>query len=62
MSNADSPTRYQAVGLHTVANLPHWDRLDADVREAVDVVGRVLPFRTTRYVVDHLIYWSRAPA
>ena len=34
---------------------------DADVREAVEVVGRVLPFRTNRYVVDHLIDWSRVP-
>ncbi len=61
MSNADSPTRYQAVGLHTVAKLPYWERLDASVREAVDVVGRVLPFRTNQYVVEHLIDWSRAP-
>ena len=61
MSNADNPTRYQAVGLHTVAKLPYWERLDASVREAVDVVGRVLPFRTNQYVVDHLIDWSRAP-
>ena len=61
MSSTDYPTRYHAVGLHNVADVPYWDRLDADVREAVDVVGRVLPFRTNRYVVDHLIDWSRVP-
>ena len=61
MSSTDDPTRYHAVGLNNVADLPYWDRLDADVREAVDVVGRVLPFRTNRYVVDHLIDWSRVP-
>ncbi len=55
------PTRYQAVGLNTIASLPQWERLDPDVREAVEVVGQVLPFRTNRYVVDHLIDWSRVP-
>ena len=61
MSSTDHTTRYQAIGLHNVTDLPYWDRLNADVREAVDVVGRVLPFRTNRYVVDHLIDWSRVP-
>ena len=61
MSSTDYPTRYHAIGLHNVADVPYWDRLDPDVREAVDVVGRVLPFRTNRYVVDHLIDWSRVP-
>ena len=56
-----TPTRYQVIGLHNVADSPSWDRLDADVREAVEVVGRVLPFRTNQYVVDHLIDWSRVP-
>ena len=61
MATADYPTRYQVIGLHNVADSPSWGRLDADVREAVEVVGRVLPFRTNRYVVDHLIDWSRVP-
>jgi KamA family protein len=35
--------------------------LDPDLREAVEVVSLVLPFRTNRYVVDHLIDWDRVP-
>jgi L-lysine 2,3-aminomutase len=62
MSDTEYPTRYQVVGLQNVADLPGWDGLDAEVREAVEVVGRVLPFRTNRYVTDHLIDWSRVPA
>ena len=61
MSDATVPMPYQAFGLHNVADLPHWNRLDPDTREAITVVGQVLPFRTNRYVVDHLIDWSRAP-
>ena len=61
MATADYPTRYQVVGLHNVADSPSWAQLDTDVREAVEVVGRVLPFRTNRYVIDHLIDWSRVP-
>ena len=41
MATADYPTRYQVIGLHNVADSPSWGRLDADVREAVEVVGRV---------------------
>ena len=56
-----TPTKYEAIGLHNVAKLPQWDTLHSDVREAIEVGGHVLPFRTNRYVVDHLIDWSAVP-
>ena len=54
-------SRYQAVTIHNVARLPQWQRLPADLREAVEVTARVLPFRTNMYVVEHLIDWERVP-
>jgi L-lysine 2,3-aminomutase len=60
----DSPAvsaRYAPVTLSNVARAPEWSSLDADLREAVEVVARVLPFRTNRYVMEELIDWSRVP-
>ena len=54
-------TKFRAVGLNNVRQLPKWDLLDGHLREAIEVVGRVLPFRTNRYVTDHLIDWSKVP-
>ena len=54
-------TRYRPVDLRNVAKMPHWERVDADLRAAIRVVGEVLPFRTNRYVMDELIDWSSVP-
>ena len=54
-------TGFQAIGLHNIAKWPQWESIAPDVREAVEVVGSVLPFRTNRYVLDELIDWSRVP-
>ncbi len=54
-------TKYHVVDLRNVSEVAHWGLLDADVRHAVEVVGRVLPFRTNQYVMDYLIDWSRVP-
>tara|TARA_B100000678_G_scaffold272673_1_gene262315 strand:+ start:1381 stop:2835 length:1455 start_codon:yes stop_codon:yes gene_type:complete len=54
-------TSFQAIGLHNIAKSPQWARLSPDLREAVEVVGNVLPFRTNRYVLDELIDWTRVP-
>lgn len=53
--------RYRAVDRHRIADTPQWRLLAPDIREAVDVVSRVLPFRTNRYVMDDLIDWDRVP-
>lgn len=57
----NTPTRYQAIGSHNVATTAQWKRLDPDLRDAIEVVAQVLPFRTNRYVMENLIDWSRVP-
>ena len=58
---AATPTTYRPIDLRNVAEIPQWETLDPDVRDAISVVGEVLPFRTNQYVIDHLIDWSRVP-
>ena len=58
---ADTPPTYRPIDLRNVAEIPQWETLDPDVRDAMAVVGQVLPFRTNQYVVEHLIDWSRVP-
>ncbi len=58
---SNGSTSFQAIGLPAIAQVPQWRRMAPEVRDAVDVVGRVLPFRTNRYVMEELIDWSRVP-
>lgn len=57
----DQQASYRAITKANVAATPEWDTLDGDLREAVEVVAEVLPFRTNSYVMEHLIDWSRVP-
>lgn len=61
MKRTTETTRYRPVDLRNIAEMPQWGLIDSDVRTAVEVVSEVLPFRTNRYVTDHLIDWSRVP-
>ncbi|MCD7973580.1 MAG: lysine 2,3-aminomutase [Candidatus Azobacteroides sp.] len=45
-------------GLHNYGEIPQMASLSEKDREAIEVVGRVLPFKTNNYVVDELIDWS----
>lgn len=53
--------RFRAVGLNNVGQRQEWATLDRGKRRAVEVVSRVLPFRTNDYVMRELIDWSRIP-
>ena len=55
------PTGFQAIGLNNIAKAPQWAGVPREVREGVEVVGNVLPFRTNSYVLEELIDWSRVP-
>jgi len=57
----ESDGRYQAVNRANVQKAAQWHRLSPDLREAIRIVSLVLPFRTNRYVMDHLIDWERVP-
>jgi hypothetical protein len=56
-----STISYRAIDLRNIAEAPQWSLLDEEIREAIEVVGQVLPFRTNQYVLDHLIDWSKVP-
>lgn len=53
--------RFRALTSARIDRLPQWELLDEDVKRAVRVVSKVLPFRTNRYVVDEMIDWDRIP-
>ncbi len=52
--------RYRAIGLRQMESLPRWGQLAPELREGVEVVSQVLPFRTNAYVLD-LIDWDDLP-
>lgn len=56
-----SSERYRAITRRTVDRLPQWNAMDPDLRRAVDVVSRVLPFRVNTHVVNELIDWDAVP-
>ncbi len=58
---SSDPTKYRAITLHNVSAMPQAQRLNADARFAIDVVSRVLPFKTNNYVVNELIDWEDVP-
>lgn len=53
--------RYHAVNRANVRLTPQWQRLSPELREAIEVVSLVLPFRTNHYVMDELIDWEAVP-
>jgi len=61
MISQTPPQKYQAITLANIARHPVWERLDPELRDAVQVVSRVLPFKTNTYVVEQLIDWDNAP-
>jgi KamA family protein len=54
-------THYRAYHLKNFKTMPHIDRLTGEQIFAIEVVGRVLPFRTNNYVTDELIHWDDIP-
>ena len=54
--------RYKSYALHNFRELPQVRKyLTEEQRFAIEVVARVLPFKTNSYVVDELIDWSDVP-
>jgi KamA family protein len=53
--------RFRAVNRVSVRDTPQWRKLIPELQEAIQIVSLVLPFRTNRYVMDHLIDWERVP-
>ncbi len=53
--------RYRAVTRSNVRKTAQWSKLPPEMREAIEVVSQVLPFRTNPYVMDELIDWDEVP-
>lgn len=53
--------RFRAFSRSNIESIDAWKGLDPSLREAVEVVSHVLPFRTNPYVVNELIDWSKVP-
>ena len=57
----ESNRKYQSFNLSNYGKIPQISQLNAEDREAIEVVGRVLPFKTNNYVTEELIDWSNIP-
>lgn len=60
-ANAVDAPRYRAVTRSNIGKHPAWQALDDDLREAIEIVSLVLPFRTNQYLIDQLIDWDAVP-
>ena len=52
---------YCAYTLRNFREIEPFSGIPKEDREAVDVVGRIFPFKTNNYVVEELIDWEKAP-
>lgn len=51
--------KYLSYNLQNYTNIPQSASISKEDREAIEVVGRVLPFKTNNYVTDELIQWDQ---
>lgn len=51
--------QFKTYSLHNYKSIPQLSNLPPEMLEAIEVVGRVLPFKTNNYVVDKLIDWTQ---
>ena len=52
---------YHSYALHNYQQIPQIAKLPLGEIEAIEVVGRVLPFKANNYVIDELIDWNNIP-
>ena len=60
-SKNGSSMKFSTYDLKNFRQIPQLDRLSEDQKFAIEVVGRVLPFRSNSYVVNELINWDNVP-
>src|SRR5690554_6158407 len=53
--------KYRNFILRNYSELPQLSALTQEEREAIGVVGQVLPFKSNNYVVEELINWNNVP-
>jgi len=59
--SSEEKNKFKPYTRQTIRQTPEWSKLTLDQQEAIDVVGRVLPFRVNSYVLSELIDWDRVP-
>lgn len=50
--------KYRSYSLSNFRSVPQIDRLSEEQMFTIEVVGRVLPFKASSYVIDELIDWG----
>ncbi len=53
-------SKFKPYTRQTIRQAPEWEKLSTEQREAIDVVGRVMPFRVNQYVLSELIDWNNS--
>jgi hypothetical protein len=53
--------RYQSYTLKNFRTIPQIQKLFEQQLKDIEIVGRVLPFKTNNYVIEHLIDWQNIP-
>src|SRR5690554_7363499 len=53
--------KYRNFILRNYNDIPQINNLSSEDREAIGVVGQVLPFKANNYVVEQLIDWNNVP-
>lgn len=59
--SAVASDKYKSYTLSNYRNIPQIDKLTTEQKFNIDVVGRVLPFKTNNYVTNELIDWDNVP-
>lgn len=60
-STGTPPVKFKPYTRQTIHQSPHWERMSQELRDATQVISRVLPFRTNEYVMNELIDWGNVP-
>lgn len=50
--------KIQTYTLHNYNSIPQMEQVSDEIKRDIEVIGRVLPFKTNSYVVDELIDWN----
>ncbi|MDR1864240.1 MAG: 4Fe-4S cluster-binding domain-containing protein [Bacteroidales bacterium] len=53
--------QYQSYQLHNYTSIPGIEKLPSIDRKAIEISGRILPFKTNNYVTEQLINWDNIP-
>jgi KamA family protein len=56
-----SESKFKPYTRTSIQEAPQWQLIPAEIRDAVQVVSKVLPFRVNQYVLDQLIDWDNIP-